>query len=162
MKYRSILWVIWLSVFLTACSAAEVEPPEQLEEIYLVAFDVLMAEDTALNSDMEFIAIDFSANDELTSQQKEKILMDLESAYNVETLEATREELEDAGRFDPNTKVLDGVVLQLEEVDFKRNGDVYFKGSKYSAGDGAIGMEGIVFYDEGIWKTKDVQMIWIS
>lgn len=162
MKYGSILLVIWLSLFLTACASDEAIPTEHLADIYLVAFEVLLEEDDALNSDMEFIAIDFSSNDELTSQQKEKILEDLESAYDTEALEATREELEDAGRFDPNTKVLDGVVLEIEEVEYKRNGDVYFKGSKYRAGDGAIGIEGIVTDDEGIWKAKDVNMIWIS
>ncbi|WP_088102948.1 peptide ABC transporter substrate-binding protein [Halalkalibacter urbisdiaboli] len=158
-KYFSILFI--LSVLLSACDTG-IEPKEHLGEIYSVGLDSIMEQDEALSSDMEYIAIDMSNFEEVDESDKEEIISYFKEKYKVEVMDATFEQLKEKGLYNPDTMVLDGVLLRIEKVDFKFNNNIFFEGSKYRSGDGAVGVEVTVHYKDNKWKSKEVKMTWIS
>lgn len=58
--------------------------------------------------------------------------------------------------------VLDGVLLRIEKVDFEFSDNLFFEGSKYRSGDGAVGIEVTIHYKDNEWKSKETKMTWIS
>lgn len=146
---------------LSACNTG-IEPKENLGEIYSVALDSLMKQDEALNSDMEYIAIDLSNSEEVDENDKKEILNYFKEKYKVNVMDATLEQLEENGLYNPEIMLLDGVLLKIEKVDFKFNNKILIEGSKYRSGLGAIGVEVKVHYKDNKWKAKEVKMTWIS
>ncbi|MED4204943.1 peptide ABC transporter substrate-binding protein [Neobacillus mesonae] len=161
MKVRLMLNLFMVSMLLCACSFGE-NPKEHMGEIYTIALDSIMEKDMALNSDMEFIAIDMSNFEEISKKQKEEILNFFNAKYKVNVMDATFEELKEKGYYNPDTLALDGVLLRIEKVDFKFNHNVFFEGSKYRSGKGAIGVEITVHYKDRDWKIKESKNTWIS
>ncbi len=159
-KFGSILLI--LSLFLTACNIG-VDPKEHLGEIYSVALDSIMEKDEALSSEMKFIAIDMSNFDDgLSAKDKEAIITFFKDKYKVDVMEATFDELKEKGFYDPEKMSLTGVLLRIEKMDFKWNHNVFFEGSKFRSGLGAIGVEGTVHYKDGTWQMKESKETWIS
>ncbi|MGG3843796.1 peptide ABC transporter substrate-binding protein [Anoxybacillus kestanbolensis] len=159
-KFISILTII--SLFLAACNIG-VNPKKHLGEIYSVALDSIMEKDEALNSEMEFIAIDMSNfDDELSEKDKKEIINFFKDKYKVDVMNATFDELKEKKYYNPDKMALDGVLLRIEKIDFKFNNNVFFEGSKYRSGKGAIGVEGTVHYKDGNWKIKESKETWIS
>lgn len=146
---------------LSACNTG-IEPKENLGEIYSVALDSLMKQDEALNSDMEYIAINLSNSEEVDENDKKEILNYFKEKYKVNVMDATLEQLEENGLYNPEIMLLDGVLLKIEKVDFKFNNKILIEGSKYRSGLGAIGVEVKVHYKDNKWKAKEVKMTWIS
>lgn len=157
-KYFTVLLIA--SLLLSACN--NVEPKEHLGEVYSVALESIMEQDEALSSEMEYIAIDMSNFEGVDEKDKEEILSYFKEKYKVDVMDATFEELKEKGLYNPDTMVLDGVLLSIEKVDFKFNNNIFFEGSKYRAGDGAVGIELTVHYKDGDWRIKKSQMTWIS
>lgn len=160
MKIRHISILFILLFFLVACNN-DVNSKEHLGEIYSVALGSIMEKDEALSRNMEYIAIDMSNFEELNEQDKRKILTYFEEKFAVDVMDASYEELQEKGLFNPDTKVLDGVLLRIEKVDFVSN-DFIFDGSKYRAGDGAVGVKGIVHFKNGNWQIKESKVTWKS
>lgn len=158
-KYFSILVI--LSLLLSACNVG-IEPKEHLGEIYSVALDSIMEQDEGLSSDMEFIAIDMSNFEEVTDIDKEEILNYFKEKYKIEVMDATFEQLKGKGLYNPETLSLDGVLLRIEKVEFKSNNNIFFEGSKYRSGKGAVGVEVTVHHKDNKWKSKEVKMTWKS
>lgn len=158
-KYVSTLFM--LSVLLAACNTG-IEPKEHLGEIYSSALDSIMKQDEALSSNMEYLAIDMSNFEEVDARDKDEILSYFKEKYKVKVLDATIEQLQEKGLYNPDTMVLDGVLLRIEKVKFTFNNKVFFEGSKYRSGLGAIGVEVTVDYIDNKWKSKEVKMTWIS
>ncbi|AMO86686.1 hypothetical protein B857_01535 [Solibacillus isronensis B3W22] len=158
-KHFSILLV--LSLLLSACNTG-IEPSEHLGEIYSVALDSIMEQDEALSSDMEYIAIDMSNFEDAAERDKEEILSYFKEKYKVEVMDATLEQLKEKGLYNSDTMGLDGVLLRIEKVDFKFNNEIFFEGSKYRSGLGAVGVEVKVHYKDNKWESKEVKMTWIS
>lgn len=150
-----------LLLLLSACNN-EIEPKEHLGEIYSVALDSIIKQDEALSSDMKYIAIDMSNFKNVNENDKKEILDYFKEKYKVEVMDATFEQLQQKGLFNPDTMTLDGVLLRIKKVEFKINNNIFFEGSKYRSGDGAIGVEVTVHYKENQWKSKEVQTTWIS
>ncbi len=98
----------------------------------------------------------------LSKQEKEEVLGYFKEKYKIDVMEATFEELKEKGLYNPDTMVLEGVLLSIEEVEFKFNNNIFFKGSKYRAGDGAIGVEVTVYSKDENWQIKESKMTWIS
>ena len=65
-----------------------------------------METDKALNTDMEFIAIDMSNFDGVNEEQKKAILNYFKDKYKVEAMNATMDELEQKGYYNPDTMAL--------------------------------------------------------
>ncbi|MDX8344940.1 peptide ABC transporter substrate-binding protein [Rossellomorea sp. YZS02] len=161
MKVRLFPLVLIFTILLTACSGGE-NPKDHLGEIYILAMDALMEEDKALNSDMTFIAIDMSDLDGVDEEQKITILRHFKDQYKVETMNATMVELERKGYYDPDTNALEGVLLQIEKVDFTLNDHVLIEGTKFKSGKGAIGLRMEVEHEDGEWKLKESELSGIS
>lgn len=154
-KHFSILLV--LSLLLSACNTG-IEPSEHLGEIYSVALESIMEQDEALSSDMEYIAIDMSNFEDAAERDKEEILSYFKEKYKVEVMDATLEQLKEKGLYNSDTMGLDGVLLRIEKVDFKFNNEIFFEGSKYRSGLGAVGVEVKVHYKDNKWESKEVKM----
>lgn len=146
---------------LSACNT-KIEPREHLGEIYSVALDSIMEQDEALNSDMEYIAIDMSNFENADESDKEEILSYFKEKYRVEVMDATLEQLKEKGLYNSDTMGLDGVLLKIVKVDLKSNNEISFEGSKYRSGLGAVGVEGKVHYKDNKWESKEGKMTWIS
>lgn len=159
LKYFSILFI--LLGLLCACNTS-IEPKEHLGEIYSVALDAIMEQDPGLNTDMEFIAIDMSNFKDVDESDKEEIISYFKEKYKVEVIDANFDVIEEKGLYNPETLVLDGVLLGIKNIDFNDNNEVVFEGSKYRSGDGAAGIEGKIQYKDNKWTIKEVKMIWIS
>ena len=69
-KYYCVLLI--LVGLLSACNTG-IEPKEHLGEIYSIALDSIMKQDEALNTDMEYIAIDMSNSEEVDESDKKEI-----------------------------------------------------------------------------------------
>ena len=151
-----------LAILLIAGCANGVNPKEQAGEVYRAALEAIMEEDEALSSGMEFIAIDMSNFIEVTDHDKEEIKHYFKNKYNIEVKDATFEELKQQGHFDEEIMMLDGVLLRIENVDFKLNNQIVIEGSKYRSGLGAAGLKITVHYKDGKWQVKESKMTWIS
>ena len=161
MKFKYITTLLVLTMFLSACNNG-VKPKEHLVEIYSEALTSIMEQDEGLSGDMKYIAIDMSNFDEVSDSEKKEILKYFKDEYKVEVMGATLKQLHEKGLYDSSTLVLDGVLLRIEKIDFKRNTEVLFEGSKYRSGDWAVGVEGTVHYKEEKWKSQKVKVTWMS
>lgn len=159
---KSYFVLLLLGLFLVACNHEE-NAKKQLGEIYSNALDAIMEKDEALNSDMQFIAMDLTIAKDLSEKDKDEIKVYLKEKYKVDVIEASFEELKDKGMYNPKTMVLDGVLLKLEKVNFISNRTAFeFEGSKYRAGNGAVGVKGKLQYKGGIWQRFEIHEIWVS
>ena len=77
-------------------------------------------------------------------------------------MNATIEELEERGYYEPDSLVLSGILLRIDKVDYKFNNDVLFEGSKFKSGLGAIGVEITVHYKNEEWQIKKSKETWFS
>ncbi|TCM87926.1 hypothetical protein EV294_1166 [Paenibacillus sp. BK033] len=145
-------------LFATACS--NTKPTKNMGELYSLALDAYMPIDEGLNGNMKYIAIDMSNFNDVDDTDKEGIKKYL-NKYNVEVIEATYDQLKAEGLYDPQTMVLDGVLLRVEKTEIK-NKKFVVEGSKYRAGDGAIGIKVIVEYKKGKWKVSKADGTWQS
>lgn len=161
MKFKHFTVLFIFSLILSACSN-DVNPKEHVGEIYSIALDSMMELDPGLNSNMEFIAIDMSNFNDLNEDDKDDILLFFKEKYEVDVMDATMEELKEKGLYNPETTALYGVLLEIQSVDFKSNHTIFFEGSKYRSGLGAIGVEGTVHYKDGEWEIKESKVTWIS
>ncbi len=161
MKIRLISVLLIFTFLLTACNSGE-NPKEHLEKIYSLALESIMESDQALNSNMEFIAIDMSNFDGLNEEEKQVILTYFKDKYKVETMDATMEALKEKGYYHPDTLSLEGILLRIERVDFKSNNNVLFQGSKFKSGKGAVGVESTVHYKNEKWQIKESKETWMS
>lgn len=159
LKYYSILFI--LVGLLSACNIS-IEPKEHLEEIYSVALDAIMGQDEALNRGLAYIAIDMSNFEDVDERGKEEIISYFSEKYKVDVMDATFEQLKEDGLYNSDTMTLDGVLLEINKVDFKLNNEVLFEGSKFSSNLGSVGKEIKVHYKDNKWQSKEVKMIWIS
>ncbi|MGE7625044.1 peptide ABC transporter substrate-binding protein [Viridibacillus sp. NPDC096237] len=161
MKFKLTAFLFMLALFLTACDTA-VTPKEHASELYSIALNAIMEKDESLNEDMEFIAIDMSNFDEVNEKQKKSILDFFEEKYKVPVMDATFDELKEKGYYNQDTMVLDGVLLTVQTVYFNVKNNVFFNGSKYRSGKGAIGVESTVHYKDGNWRIKESKETWVS
>jgi hypothetical protein len=158
-KFISILFI--LTMLIAACNIRE-NPKKHLGEIYTIALDSIMKMDKALNSNMEFIAIDMSNFEGVNEKQQKEVLNYFKDKYEIEVMNATIEDLEEKGYYNTDTMALDGVLLRIDKVDFKFNHNVLFEGSKFRSGKGAIGVESTIHYKKGKWQIKESKETWIS
>ncbi|GIO32087.1 MULTISPECIES: peptide ABC transporter substrate-binding protein [Paenibacillus] len=155
---KLFLGLILLCALTTACSNAN--PSKDMGELYSLALDAYMPIDEGLNGGMKYIAIDMSNLNDMDETDKKQILKYFEK-YNVDVMEATYEQLKEKGLYDPKTMVLNGVLLRVEKTGISNN-KMVIEGSKYRAGDGAIGTKVIIEYKNGKWEVSKADGTWIS
>jgi hypothetical protein len=150
--------VLLCALLITACS--NTNPTIDMGELYGLALDAYMPIDEGLNRKMKYIAVDMSNFKDLDDTDKEQILEHFEK-YNVEVMEATYEQLIAKGLYDPETLVLNGVLLRVEKTKISIK-QMVVEGSKYRAGNGATGTKVIVEYKDGRWQVTKADGTWIS
>ncbi|WP_282941128.1 peptide ABC transporter substrate-binding protein [Paenibacillus sp. RC67] len=160
MKLIHVSILIILLFFLAACDK-EVNFKEHLAKIYSTAFGSMIDENNAANSNTNYIAVDMSHFSDLKEQDKQEILKYFEDKYKIKVMDASYEKLLQMDLYNPDTMVLDGVLLRIEKVDFVAN-DFLFEGSKYRAGTHAYGYKGIVHFKNGTWQIKESKQTWES
>ncbi|RCX18116.1 hypothetical protein DFP94_10770 [Fontibacillus phaseoli] len=145
--------------------SSEGDPPLDKEmkgtagQLYSLAFHAMFEMDEGLNSDMKYIAIDFSEMTQLTEQDKTYILASFDS-YGVEVRDAAFDELKQEEGF-KDKMVLEGILLQVKKVDVSEAAAV-IEGSKYRAGNGAVGTKITLKLEDGSWSVSDAGTTWIS
>ncbi|GMK37018.1 hypothetical protein PCCS19_00710 [Paenibacillus sp. CCS19] len=143
-----------------ACSNGSAAQPDR-GELYSLTLDAMMPEDEGLNSGMTYIAIDMRNFEGLDEGDKQQILDFFADKYKLEAMDATYEQLIEKGLLNKETQVLDGVLLRVEKTEMKAN-SFAIEGSKYRAGDGAIGMKVVATHKQGEWKVSRAEGTWIS
>ncbi|WP_077212483.1 peptide ABC transporter substrate-binding protein [Bacillus dakarensis] len=155
MKMRKITFLV-IILFLTACGNG-VNSKDHLGEDYRTALDSIMNRSRALHNDMKFISIDMSNFNELDEEDKEEIMSFFKEKYKVDVMDDGIEQLKEIGLYNRKTNTLDGVLLEIEKVDYKFNDSIYLEGSKFHSGLGVT-----VHFKDGDWKVKETKLLWIS
>lgn len=161
MKLKMFSMLFLVSLLLSACNFG-IQPKEHLAEIYIVALEEIMAQDEALNKNKQYIAIDMNNFEDVDQRDKQEILSYFKETYKVEVMDTSFEQLVEDGLFNEETMSLEGVLLKIEKVDFQFNKVIFFEGSKYRSGLGAVGVEVKVHYKDNNWQAKEVKMTWVS
>lgn len=64
--------------------------------------------------------------------------------------------------YDLETMALNGVLLEIEKVDFMSNNNTLIEGPIHRSGFASAGVEVEVHYKDNKWKTKEAKIIGIS
>lgn len=159
MRFSKLFMGLILCILLTAaCSSTN--PSKNMGELYSLALDAFMPIEEGLNSNMKFIAIDMS-NLKSINEKDKKLILEYFNKYHVEIKEATFEQLKDCGVYDPNTKVLNGILLSIEKTEISKN-QIVIEGTKFRGGDGSIGILVTIEFINGIWQITNAYTTWIT
>lgn len=153
---KIIALMIFIVLLATGCSKEELD----MVWAYTTVIDKLYNEDTALNSDIKYIAVDTSLIKNLSDEQMSILLKKVED-YGYIVLDMTFEELEEQGYID-DLYFKEGILFKLEDVSKSKN-SIIMDVSKWRSGLGAIGYDDLVVkYQNGKWEVKKTGSAWIS
>ncbi len=179
MKKLSTLLILLIMVFTVGCAVNQdankpklgneegtntSQTPEKKEdnivEAYMTVIDKLYEEDSGLNGNIKYIAIDTSKMTNLTEEGKVELLKELES-YGFTVLNMTSEELENQG-YIKDLYFEEGILFNIEDQPIKNN-SITMDVSKWRSGLGAIGYDNLVIkYKNGKWEITKSGDAWIS
>lgn len=152
-----ILLILSITVFTVACTQSE-----EVDKVgaYATVIDKLYEEDSALNSEIKYIALDTSLIVNLNDEEKAELLKELEN-YGFSVLDMTFEELKDKG-YVKDLYFEEGILFRIKDEPIKGN-SITMDISKWRSGLGAIGYEGtVVKYKNGKWEIDKQGNAWIS
>ena len=152
-----LLFVLFIAVFLMGCTQ-----PGEINKVdaYTTAIDKLYQEDSGLNGDIKYIALDTSSIINLDDSERQELLQALES-YGFTVLDMTMEELEEEG-YIKNLFFEEGILFQIKDEPMQET-SITMDISKWRSGLGAIGYDGlIVKYKNGKWEIVKQGNAWIS
>lgn len=168
-KYSTLVYQIAFSVLKNKENAEDIMQNEEtypaqidcisIEEVenkavnmYKKILEDLIKQDSALNENAKFIAIDFekfSTNYKdryeedkdyrrnLSPNEKQAII-DFCKQYNENVIEANFEKLKEQGHFNEETKSLDGILISVEQIETIKEDKAVIRISKYRSALGAI------------------------
>lgn len=149
------------------CIAIE-EVENKTVNMYKKILEDLINQDSALNSNAKFIAIDFDnfityhkdrySNEDqrrgLSQNEKQEIL-DFCKQYNDNVIEANFEKLKEQGYFNEETMSLEGILISVDEVETVKENKAVLRVSKYRSGLGAVMPKyELKLVDEYYWNLK--------
>lgn len=152
-----ILFILSITVFAVACTQSE-----EVDKVgaYTTVIDKLYEEDSALNSNIKYIAIDTSLIVNLNDEEKAELLKELGN-YGFIILDMNIEELKEEG-YVKDLYFEEGILFQIKDELIERN-SITMDISKWRSGLGAIGYDGtVVKYKNGKWKIVEQGDAWIS
>ncbi|MBP7223121.1 MAG: hypothetical protein KBA50_07720 [Sedimentibacter sp.] len=153
---RIIVLLILITIVAAGCSQ-EVSDPTGA---YSLVIDKLYNEDSALNHEIKYIAVDTSLIKNLSEEQKSALLKEVEK-YGFEVLDMTIEELKEEGYIE-DLFFKEGILFKLEDEPIGGN-SILMNVSKWRSGLGAIGYDDLkVKYKNGKWQITDLGRAWIS
>lgn len=119
--------------------------------MYKKILEDLIKQDSALNENAKFIAIDFenfltyhkdryAKEDQLRSlsPNEKQALLDFCKQYNENVIEASFEELKEQGHFNEETMSLDGILITVNKTEIIKEDKAILRMSKYRSALGAI------------------------
>ena len=141
-------------------------------EMYKKILDDLINQDSAINEDAKFIAIDFTkflayhkdkhnGGSQLRSlsPNEKKALLEYCKKYNENVIEATMEELKEKGYFDPKNLYLQGILItatDIEKIEFDK---AVLSLEKYRGGLAAVFPKyELTLVDNDYWDLKVLSM----
>jgi hypothetical protein len=127
--------------------------------IYQVTLDSYFRQDTALNENIEFIAIDLTTLEFTNNYDKEAILIWFES-YHVPVLDTNFDGLIDKGLFN-GRNIPNGVVLTIDKI-IESDNEIVIYGSKYRSVRGANWFRTNWLLNNGIWEFTGTVNVGIS
>lgn len=152
-----ILAISALMVFTVACTGEEVD---NKVGAYTTAIEKLYEEDSALNHEIQYLAIDTSTIVNLSDEEKDQLLESLED-YGLIVLDRTMDELEEEGYVE-DLYFEEGIFFEIEDETIKGN-SITMDISKWRSGLGAIGYDGmVVTYKDDRWEIEKQGDAWIS
>ncbi|MBR0597409.1 hypothetical protein [Sinanaerobacter chloroacetimidivorans] len=154
-----LIFILILPI-LTACSEDYGSPDLSAADAYWMVIDQLYQEDSGLNGDIKYLAIDTTEMVNLTEEGKEALLKQLES-YGYEVLDTTFQELQEQGLIH-DLYFPEGILFQIQDEPMEGN-TITMDASKWRSGTGAIGYDNLVVeYKNDIWEIKEFGGAWIS
>ena len=133
----------------------------QWAEIYQITLESYLAQDTALNENIEFIAIDFSTLELANDDDKKQIVIWFEKKY-MPVIDTNLDGLREEGLFDEDHMYIpNGVLLTIEKVT-EGNNEIIIQGMKYRGGRAANWFETKWLFNNRIWEFNETIMTGIS
>lgn len=119
--------------------------------MYEKILEDLIKQDSALNTDAKFIAIDFenfkayhkdrnTKEDQMRSlsPNEKQTLLDYCRKYNENVIESNFKELKEQGYFNEETMSLDGILISIDNIEKMKEDKVILRASKYRSALGAV------------------------
>ncbi len=151
--------IVCLIIIMTVVSGCSQEALDTVGA-YTAVIDKLYNEDTALNSDIKYIAVDTSAIVNLSEEEKARLLKEMEK-YGYNVLDMTFEELEQEG-YIKDLYFEKGILFKIED-EAMSGSCITMDVSKWRSGLGAIGYGDLkVEYKSGRWEITKTGSAWIS
>lgn len=152
-----VLMILSITLFTAACAKSD---PVDKVGAYTTVIDKLYEEDSALNSNIKYIALDTSSIVNLNNEEKAELLKELEN-YGFTVLDMTIEQLEEEG-YVKDLYFEEGILFRIKDQPIKGN-SITMDISKWRSGLGSIGYDGtIVKYKDGKWEIDKQGNAWIS
>ncbi len=129
-------------------------------EIYIVALESFMSLDEALNHEMKYIAINNETLIKATEADVDSVV-DYFKKYGVDVINESYNTLKEKDMV-IDEFYIEGVLLEIETVEFLSEDKVVVEGSKYKSGLGAIGVKAILIKEDGHWILESADITWIS
>lgn len=153
---KIIVLLIIVMLLVSGCNREELD----MVGAYTTVIDKLYNEDTALNHDIKYIAVDTSLIKNLSDEQKSVLLKEIEN-YGYIVLDMTFEELEKQGYIE-DLYFKEGILFKVEDIS-KSGNSITMDVSKWRSGLGAIGYNDLVVkYRNGKWEVIKTGSSWIS
>lgn len=141
--------------------------------MYKKILEDLINQDSALNENAKFIAIDFenfighhkdrySNEDQIRklSEKEKQTLLDFCKQYNKNVIEANFEKLKEQGYFNEETMSLEGILISVDKVETIKENKAVLRVSKYRSGLGAVMPKyELKLVDEYYWELKVIDMM---
>jgi len=157
MKKILILFLVLIIALGAGCTKKQT--PDTVKA-YMMIIDQLYKEDSALNHDIKYLALDTSLMVNLSNEGKDELLNQLKD-YGHEILDMSFEELEKQG-YIQDVYFKEGVLFRIEDKEIKNN-SITMKASKWRSGLGAIGYNEVTIkYNNGEWEITELNGSWIS
>ena len=158
---RITLFLILIMLLVSACGPNnEGDRPADPIDAYLLVIDKLYEEDTVLNDNIKYLAIDTTTMANLNDDNREILLEELDK-YGHTVLDMTFYELEEE-EYIRDLYFQKGILIRIEDEVMEDN-IIKMNASKWKSGLGAIGYDGMTLeYNGEVWEVTGIVSNWIS
>ena len=158
---RITLFLILIMFLVSACGPNnEWDRPADPIDAYLLVIDKLYEEDTVLNDNIKYLAIDTTTMVNLNDDNRDILLEELDK-YGHTVLDMTFDQLEEE-EYTRDLYFQKGILIRIEDEVMEDN-IIKMNASKWKSGLGAIGYDGMTLeYNGEVWEVTGIVSNWIS
>ncbi|RED66139.1 peptide ABC transporter substrate-binding protein [Cohnella lupini] len=163
MKILKSLMILSLLILCLGCLNQNVTSENMgsnVSELYIEAYESIMSLDSALSENIKYISLNMDNLESITDINRKEINDYFKGKYNIEIFNSSFKALEEKG-FVKEGNYIEGVLLNIDSVDYKSNTSVNISGSKFRSGLGAVGVEVKLNFRNGKW-ISETNSTWIS